>query len=152
MGHTLLLRAHKNTHHVLQLISKLAATRIINRPQSAGKWLTDTLRATVTPFGGASVSSMAGDLAGTLQLVTLVTRETDDCSNCKTCFRAHRARSVHHLSWIRTLLDCGGRKRTRMTAFNLILSLDFIKNSLIQRTEESQQHGWWLHSLFLTKV
>lgn len=63
---------------------------------------------------------MAGNLAGTLQLVALVTRETDHCSNSKTCFRTHWASAVYHLSRIRTLLDCRRQSQTQMIAFNLI--------------------------------
>lgn len=77
---------------------------------SRGQRLTDTLGAAVAPLGGAGVSSVAGDLAGTFQLVSLVTREADDCSNRKACFRTHRARSVYHLSWVRALLDCRGQR------------------------------------------
>lgn len=74
--------------------------------RTAEEGLTDTFWAAVTPFGGASVSSMAGDLTGSFQLITLVTGETHQCSNSKARFRAHRACSVHHLPRIRTLLDC----------------------------------------------
>lgn len=81
---------------------------------NAGSALTDTLWAAVAPFGGAGVSSMAGDLAGAFQLIALVTGETDHCPNSKTCFGAHRARSIYHLSWIRTLLYCRGNKTDMM--------------------------------------
>lgn len=57
--------------------------------KAAGTGLTDTLWAAVAPFGGASVSSMTGDLARTLQLIALVARETDHCSYSETCFGAH---------------------------------------------------------------
>lgn len=74
--------------------------------ECAEKGLTDTFWAAVTPFGGASVSSMAGDLAGSFQLITLVAGVTYQCSNSKPRFRADRTCSVHHLSRIGTLLDC----------------------------------------------
>lgn len=73
---------------------------------SAGEGLTDTFWTAVTPLGGAGVSSMAGDLTGSFQLVTLVAGETHQRSDSKAGFRAHRARSVYHLPRIRTLLDC----------------------------------------------
>lgn len=82
--------------------------------ECAEKRLTDTFWAAVTPFGRASVSSMAGDLAGSFQLITLVTGETYQCSNSKPRFRAHGACSVHHLSWIGTLLDCEDRCKTEI--------------------------------------
>lgn len=40
--------------------------------RSLGPGLTDTLWATVTPFGCSGISAMAGDLARTLELVALV--------------------------------------------------------------------------------
>lgn len=76
------------------------------RQECAEKGLTDTFWAAVTPFGVANVSHMAGDLAGSFQLITLVTGETHQCSNSKPRFRAYGTCSVHHLSRIGTLLDC----------------------------------------------
>lgn len=73
---------------------------------SAGEGLTDTFWTAVTPFGGSGVSSMAGDLTGSFQLVTLVAGETHQRSDSKAGFRTHRARAIHHLPRIRTLLDC----------------------------------------------
>lgn len=45
----------------------------MQQPRSSGPGLTDTLWATVTPFGCSGISAMAGDLARTLELVALVT-------------------------------------------------------------------------------
>lgn len=77
--------------------------------------LTDTLRAAVTPFRGTSVPPVAGDLAGALELITLITRETHDCPHSEARFGSHRARPVHYLSWIRTLLDCEEQSQIQVT-------------------------------------
>lgn len=92
--------------------------------REAGQALTDTLWAAVAPLGGASVTSMAGDLAGTFQLIALVTGEADHRPNCKACLRAHRASAIHHLPRIGTLLDCGGQSRTNMS---LALELEMVQ-------------------------
>lgn len=69
----------------MQLFSSYTIINIRSEEQG----LTDTLGAAVAPLGGAGVSSVAGDLAWTLQLVTLVTRETNDCAHCETCLGSH---------------------------------------------------------------
>lgn len=102
---------HTEDSHVRAADSKHAEISFINRRGQlrAGRALTDTLWAAVAPFGGTSVSSVARDLAGTFQLITLVTGETNHCPNGKACFGAHGACSVYHLSWVRALLYCRGQ-------------------------------------------
>lgn len=90
------------------------------------KGLTDTFWAAITPFGGASVSSVAGDLAGSFQLITLVTGKTYQGSNSKPRFRPHGACSVHHLSRIGTLLDCEDQQHT---IFHFLQTLKVIKTT-----------------------
>lgn len=97
----------------------------MQQPRSSGPGLTDTLWATVTPFGCSGISAMAGDLARTLELVALVTWETDHRSNSEACFGAHWACSVHNLPRVRTLLDCGKEIKTHRLHSTSILNSIF---------------------------